>query len=48
MAVIVYEKHAAGKIVGKLKNKIFWTMISKNLLSQIGLYKIFTDSKKPG
>ena len=45
MAVIVYEKHAAGKIVGKLKNKIFWTMISKNLLSKIGLYKIFTTLK---
>ena len=28
-------KNAAGKIVGKLKNKIFWTMISKNLLSLI-------------
>ena len=45
MAVIAYEKHAAGKIVGKLKNNIFWTMISKNLLSQIGLYKIITTLK---
>ena len=46
MAVIAYgQKHAAGKIVGKLKNNIFWTMISKNLLSQIGLYKIFTTLK---
>ena len=46
MAVIAYvQKHAAGKIVGKLKNKIFWTMISKNLLSQIGLYKIVTTLK---
>ena len=38
-------KNAAGKIVGKLKNKIVWTMISKNSLSQIGLYKIFTTLK---
>ena len=46
MAVIAYvQKHAAGKIVGKLKNTIFWTMISKNLLSQIGLYKIVTTLK---
>ena len=35
-------KNATGKIVGKLENKIFWTMI---LLSQIGLYKIFTTLK---
>ena len=46
MAVIAYvQKHAAGKIVGKLKNKIFWTMFFKNLLSQIGLYKIVTTLK---
>ena len=39
------KKTCCGKIVGKLKNNIFWTMISKNLPSQIGLYKIFTTLK---